>query len=63
VVAAFWVASRPHISSNVVIGLVIAGAVAIIAIGVAGAVSGPREVHEEEEGGLRPPGPVVEVVR
>jgi len=63
VVAAFWVASRPRISSNVVIGLVIAGAVAIIAIGIAGAVSGPREVHEEEEGGLRPPAPVVEVIR
>jgi hypothetical protein len=61
VIAAFWVASRPHISSNVVVGLVVAGAVAIIAIGVAGAVSGPREVHEEEEGGL--PAPVVEVVR
>src|SRR4029453_18275248 len=63
VVAAFWVASRPRISSNVVIGLVIAGAVAIIAIGIAGAVNGPREVHEEEEGGLRPPAPVVEVIR
>jgi len=62
VIGAFWVASRPHLSSNVVVGLVVAGAVAIIAIGVAGAVSGPREVHEEE-GGLRPPAPVTEVVR
>ncbi len=62
VAGAFWVASRPHISSNVVVGLVVAGAVAIIAIGVAGAVNGPREVHEEEEGGLRPPA-IVEVVR
>jgi len=62
VAGAFWVASRPHISSNVVVGLVVAGAVAIIAIGVAGAVNGPREVHEEEEGGLRPLA-IVEVVR
>jgi len=62
VIGAFWVASRPNISSNVVVGLVVAGAVAIIAIGVAGAVSGPREVHEEE-GGLRPPAPIAEVVR
>jgi hypothetical protein len=62
VIGAFWVASRPHLSSNVVVGLVVAGAVAIIAIGVAGAVSGPRDVHEEE-GGLRPPAPVTEVVR
>ena len=62
VIGAFWVASRPQLSSNVVVGLVAAGAVAIIAIGVAGAVSGPREVHEEE-GGLRPPAPVTEVVR
>jgi hypothetical protein len=62
VIGAFWVASRPQLSSNVVVGLVVAGAVAIIAIGVAGAVSGPREVHEEE-GGLRAPAPVTEVVR
>jgi hypothetical protein len=62
VIGAFSVASRPHLSSNVVVGLVVAGAVAIIAIGVAGAVSGPREVHEEE-GGLRPPAPIAEVVR
>jgi len=62
VVGAFWVASRPQLSSNVVVGLVIAGAVAIIAIGVAGAVGGPREVHEEE-GGLRPPAAIAEVVR
>ena len=62
VTGAFWVASRPHISSNVVVGLVVAGAVAVIAIGVAGAVNGPREVHEEEEEGLRPV-PTFEVVR
>ena len=62
VVGAFWVASRPRISSNLVIGVVIAAAVAIIAVGIAGAVSGPREVHEEE-GGLRPPAPVAEVIR
>jgi hypothetical protein len=62
VIGAFTVASRPNISSNVVVGLVVAGAVAIIAVGVAGAVGGEREVHEEE-GGLRPPAAIVEVVR
>jgi hypothetical protein len=46
---AFLVASRPRISSNVVIGLLVVAAVAIVSIGVAGALNGPREVHEEEE--------------
>ena len=46
---AFLVASRPRVSSNVVIGLLVVAAVAIVSIGVAGALNGPREVHEEEE--------------
>jgi hypothetical protein len=46
---AFLVASRPRISSNVVIGLLVVAAVAIVSIGVAGALNGPREFHEEEE--------------
>jgi hypothetical protein len=49
VAGAFLVASRPHISSNVVIGLLVVVAVAIVGIGVAGALNGPREFHEEEE--------------
>jgi hypothetical protein len=46
---AFLVASRPRISSNVVIGLLVVAAVAIVSVGVAGALNGPREFHEEEE--------------
>jgi hypothetical protein len=50
--AGFLVASRPRISSNVVVGLLVLGAVVVIGIGIAGAVAGPREFHEhEEEGG------------
>ena len=48
----FLVASRPRISSNVVVGLLVVGALIVIGIGVAGGVAGTREFHEiEEEGG------------
>jgi hypothetical protein len=51
VAVGFFVASRPKISSNVVVGLLVAGAVLVIGIGVAGAVAGSREFeHHEEEG-------------
>ena len=52
VVMGFVVASRPRISSNVVVGLLLLAAVAVIGMGVAGAVSGEREFHPavEEEG-------------
>jgi hypothetical protein len=53
----FVVASRPRVSSNVVVGLLVAGALLVIGIGVAGGVAGTREFHEhedehEEEGAL-----------
>ena len=32
-----------------VIGLLVVAAVAIVSVGVAGALNGPREFHEEEE--------------
>ena len=50
----------------------VVAAIAIVAIGVAGAVSGPREIHHEEEGeesveegalGLPVPTPAAEVAR
>lgn len=47
----FVVASRPRVSSNVVVGLLVAGALVVIGIGVAGGVAGPREFHEHEEEG------------
>lgn len=48
----FLVAARPKISSNVVVGLLIVGALVVIGIGIVGGVAGPREFHEhEEEGG------------
>ena len=47
----FLVASRPRLSPNLVVGLLVAGAVLIIGIGVASAVAGTREFeHHEEEG-------------
>jgi hypothetical protein len=50
VAGAFLVASRPSISSNVVVGLVMVAALAIVAVGVAAGVAGPREFHHPEEG-------------
>jgi hypothetical protein len=47
----FLVASRPKISSNVLLGLLVAGALVVIGIGVAGGVAGTREFHEHEEEG------------
>jgi hypothetical protein len=46
VAGGFLVASRPRISSNVVIGVLVAAAVVVIALGVAGAVAGGREAEE-----------------
>jgi hypothetical protein len=67
----FFIASRPRISSNVVVALLVVGGVAVIAAGVAGGVAGQREFHPHEEndhgaeGALVAPGaPVVaEVAR
>ena len=47
----FIVASRPKISSNVVVGLLVVGALVVIGLGIAGGVAGPREFHEHEEEG------------
>ena len=68
----FFVASRPRISSNVVVGLLVVGALVVIGVGVAGGVAGTREFHEhegehdtEDEGALAPAGAavLVEVAR
>jgi len=49
-----WVlAARPKLSANVVVGLLLVVAVAVIGLGVAGGIAGEREFHkigEEEEG-------------
>jgi hypothetical protein len=64
----FFVASRPRISSNVLVGMLVAGAVIAIGLGVAGGIAGKREFHEHgteeeehggEEGALGAAGPVV----
>jgi hypothetical protein len=47
--AGFAVASRPRISSNVVVGLLVVAALVVIGVGVAGGVNGTREFHEHEE--------------
>lgn len=64
--AGFLIASRPRISSNVVVGLLVVGALVVIGIGVAGGVAGTREFHEhegeheaEDEGALAPAGAAV----
>lgn len=61
------VASRPRLSSNVVVALVMVAALAVIGLGVAGAVAGEREFHhvgdEETEtgaGGAAPAGAPVD---
>jgi hypothetical protein len=46
VVGGFLVASRPRISTNVIVGLLVAAAVVVIALGVAGAVHGERKAVE-----------------
>jgi hypothetical protein len=51
VAGGFIVAARPTVSPNVVVGLLVAAAVLVIGIGVAGAVAGTREFHEHEEEG------------
>jgi hypothetical protein len=47
VVGGFLVASRPRLSSNIVVGLLVALAVIVIALGIAGAVAGPHELDED----------------
>ena len=58
IVLGFFFASRPRISRNVVVGVLLLAAVVVIGLGISGAVSGEREFHEPgaegtstEEGG------------
>jgi hypothetical protein len=62
-------AARPRLSANLVVGLLLIGAVAVLGIGIASGVAGEREFHrigEEEHGeeGALPalPGPVPEAL-
>ena len=45
---AFLIAYRPHVGSSVLVGLLAAGAVALIAFGIVGGVSGEREMEKAE---------------
>jgi hypothetical protein len=54
----FFFASRPRISANVIVGVLLVAALVVIGLGIAGAVSGEREFHDPaaegttaEEGG------------
>lgn len=65
--AGFVIASRPKLSSNVVVALLVVGALVVIGIGVAGGVAGPREFHHigeegDHEGALAPAAPAAPVV-
>jgi hypothetical protein len=51
VAGGFLVAARPKISPNVVVGLLVVGALIVIGLGIAGGVAGPREFHEHEDEG------------
>jgi hypothetical protein len=58
IAAGFFFASRPRLSANVVVAVLLLAAVGVIGAGIAGAVSGEREFHEPgaedthaEEGG------------
>ncbi|HEY3141643.1 MAG TPA: hypothetical protein VGJ86_10965 [Acidimicrobiales bacterium] len=46
-IAGAVLASRPTISPNVVVGLVLVAAVVVIGLGIAGAVAGERDFHPE----------------
>jgi hypothetical protein len=58
IVLGFFFASRPRISANVIVGVLLVAALVVIGLGIGGAVSGQREFHEPgaegttvEEGG------------
>jgi hypothetical protein len=58
ILVGFFFASRPRISANVIVGILLVAALVVIGLGIGGAVSGQREFHEPgaegtpaEEGG------------
>jgi hypothetical protein len=58
ILVGFFFASRPRISANIVVGVLLVAALVVIGLGIGGAVSGQREFHEPgaegttvEEGG------------
>ena len=46
IVLGFFFASRPRISANVIVGVLLIAALVVIGLGIGGAVSGEREFHE-----------------
>lgn len=46
VTGGFLVASRPRLSSNVIVGLLVAAAVVVLAVGIGGALHGSRDAEE-----------------
>jgi hypothetical protein len=66
----FLVASRPKLNANVIVGVLLVAAVAVVGAGIAGAVAGEREFHqigeegeEHEEGAPAPPSPGMSAAR
>jgi hypothetical protein len=58
ILSGFFFASRPRVSANVIVGVLLLAALVVIGVGIAGAVSGEREFNEPgaegttaEEGG------------
>jgi hypothetical protein len=67
---AVLVASRPRLNANVIVGVLLVAAVAVVGAGIAGAVAGEREFHqigeegeEHEEGAPAPPSPGMSAAR
>jgi hypothetical protein len=51
VLGGFFFASRPRISANAIVGVLLVAAVVVIGLGISGAVRGEREFHEPAEEG------------
>jgi hypothetical protein len=49
VVLGFFFASRPRVSANLVVGVLLVVAVGVIGAGIGAAVAGQREIHDEGE--------------
>src|SRR5919106_1387222 len=50
IVAGFFFASRPRLSRNMIVAVLLVAAVAVIGVGIGGAVRGEREFHEPDDG-------------
>jgi hypothetical protein len=57
VMLGFFFASRPRVSANLIVGVLLVAAVGLIGAGIGAAVAGQREIHDEGEDKGQEPGP------